>query len=183
MRPGMASIAATALILAVATTGLRGPASAQPAQRARDIPQSLMVEHQETLERLETLAKRPPPVGPQARKVLELYKEHSAREQEFILPPLTLLLPMSEGKVTPDMRWAIPMTDRVRAEQEKIYVEHATMIDELNLLLEAARTANDADGIDFAQTAAADSLNDMELLVPMVLVIGDYLHAKLPPAQ
>jgi len=115
--------------------------------------------------------------------VLELYKEHSAREQEFILPPLTLLLPMSEGKVTPDMRWAIPMTDRVRAEQEKIYVEHATMIDELNLLLEAARTANDADGIDFAQTAAADSLNDMELLVPMVLVIGDYLHAKLPPAQ
>ena len=168
MRPGAASIPTIALLLAVATASLPGSASAQQAPQARDIPQSLTVEHEETLARLTKLAERPPPVGPQARKVLELYKEHTEREQAFILPPLTL---------------AIPMTDRVRAEQEKIYVEHATMIDELNLLLEAARTANDADAIDFAQTAAADSLNDMELLVPMVLVIGDYLHAKLPPAQ
>jgi len=183
MRPGAASITTIAFLLALGTASLLGPASAQPAPQARDIPQSLMVEHQETLARLAKLVERPPPVGPQARKVLELYKQHTAREQAFILPPLTLLLPMSEGKVTPDMRWAIPMTDRVRAEQEQIYVEHATMIDELNLLLEAARTANDADGIDFAQTAAADSLNDLELLVPMVLVIGDYLHARLPPAQ
>ena len=165
------------------TAGLWIAPGAPAMAQDHPIPQALRIEQKETLEQLTALAARPAPVGPAAKDALALLQKHYAREREFILPPLTLLLPMSEGKVTPDMRWAIPMTDRVRAEQEQIYVEHATMIDELNLLLEAARTANDADGIDFAQTAAADSLNDLELLVPMVLVIGDYLHARLPPAQ
>jgi hypothetical protein len=37
--------------------------------------------------------------------------------------------------------------------------------------------------LDFAQGAVADSLNDIELLEPMSIVIGDYLKAKLPAGQ
>ena len=36
---------------------------------------------------------------------------------------------------------------------------------------------------DFARTAAADSLHDIELLEPMIIVVGDYLKAKLPAGQ
>jgi hypothetical protein len=37
--------------------------------------------------------------------------------------------------------------------------------------------------LDFAQAAVADSLNDLELIEPMSIVIGDYLKAKLPASQ
>jgi hypothetical protein len=47
----------------------------------------------------------------------------------------------------------------------------------------AATKAHDKEAAEFAEAAAADSLNDVELLEPTVLLIGDYLRAKLPAAH
>ena len=78
------------------------------------------------------------------------------------------------------MKWAIAMADRVKAEREQTYQEHTKITDAMNALAEAARKAHDKAALDFAQSAVADSLNDLELLEPMSIVIGDYLKAKLP---
>ena len=40
--------------------------------------------------------------------------------------------------------------------------------------------AHDREATEFAKSAAADSLNDLEILEPTVIMIGDYLRAKLP---
>jgi hypothetical protein len=154
-------------------------AQTAPAAVAHPIPQSLRVEHDETLERLSILAKRPGPVGVEARKAIEVFRHHAAREEEFILPPLTLLPILADGKVTPDMAWAITMADRVKAERELIFQEHTRVTDVLNALVVAAIRAKDKDATEFAQAAAADSLNDLELLEPTVLLIGEYLRGKL----
>ena len=159
--------------------GWHGSAVAQ----THELPQSLQVEHQDTLERLTILTHRHGAVGAEARKALALFKAHIARETEFILPPLTLLPALAAGKVTPDMKWALPMCDRVKAEQEKIFREHTQVTDAMNALAAAARAAHDKMALEFADAAVGDSLNDMELLEPMVIVIGDYLRAKLPAAQ
>ena len=159
-----------------------GPTMAQPAPAAvaHPIPQSLRVEHDETLEQLAMLTKRPGQVGAVARKATDLFKRHAAREAEFILPPLTLLPVLADGTVTPDMAWAVAMADRVRAEREQIFQEHAQVTEVLNALVVAAAQAHDRDAKEFAESAAADSLNDLEVLEPTVLLIGDYLRAKLP---
>lgn len=170
---------------AVGWTITPGLAKAQPAPAAvvHPIPQSLRVEHDETLERLAMLAKRPGQVGAVARKATELFKRHAAREAEFILPPLTLLPLLADGKVTPDMAWAVAMADRVKAEQEQIFQEHTQVTEVMNELVVAAAQAHDKDAEEFAEAAAADSLNDLELLEPTVLLIGDYLRIKLPAAH
>ena len=154
-----------------------------PAPVAHPLPQSLINEHQETVERLSVLTKRPGQVGVEARKALAIFKRHIAREQEFILPPLTLLPLLADGKVTADMAWAIAMADRVRAEQEQIFQEHTEVTDVLNGLVVAATKAHDSDAKEFAEAAAGDSLNDVEILEPTVLLIGDYLRGKLPAAH
>jgi hypothetical protein len=151
-----------------------------PAAAAHPIPQSLIFEHAETMERLSILAKRPGQVGVEARKALEVFKRHAAREQEFILPPLTLLPLLADGKVTPDMAWAVAMADRVNAEREQIFQEHTEVTEVLNALVVAATRAHDNDAKEFAEAAAGDSLNDVEILEPTVLLIGDYLRGKLP---
>jgi hypothetical protein len=150
---------------------------------AHPIPQSLRVEHDATVQRLSILSKRSGPIGVEARKALVVLKRHIAREQEFILPPLTLLPVLTDGKVTPDMAWAVAMADRVKAEREQIFQEHTEVTDVLNDLVAAATKAHDKNAQEFAQAAAADSLNDVELLEPMVLLIGDYLRGKLQAAH
>ena len=177
MRPS-ALAAAAAVAIGIVGMGLGGPALAQ-----HEIPQSLAVEHAETIERLTTLSKHPGEVGTVARKALELFRRHEARESEYILPPLTLLPVLADGKVTPDMAWAVAMADRVKADREVIFEEHTKITDIANALVNAGRRAHDAEAVEFAQAAVADSLNDIELLEPTVLVIGDYVRARLPAAR
>jgi hypothetical protein len=160
-----------------------GPASAQTVSHAGDIPQSLRLEHADTLAQLTVLARRRGPVGVEAAQALELFKRHVKREEEYVLPPLTLLPVLADGKVTPDMKWAITMADRVQADREAIFQEHTQITDAMNALAVAAQRTHDTAALDFARSAVADSLNDTELVEPMAVVIGAYLKAKLPPGQ
>jgi len=176
-------ITATFILAAAVACGLAGRIAAQSTPHAGDIPQSLRLEHDDTLQRLTTLSRKAGPVGSEASKALTLFKQHLKREEEFILPPLTLLHDLSDGKISPDMKWAIAMSDRVKAEREKTYQEHTQITDAMNALAAAARKAHDKPALDFAQAAVAESLNDLELIEPMSIVIGDYLKAKLPNGQ
>ncbi len=179
----MKSVTVTPAIALVAATILctsAGMSSAQPAPHAGEIPQSLRLEHQDTLQQLTALSRHHGPVGDEARKALELFKTHLQREETYILPPLTLLPLLADGKTSPDMKWAIAMADRVKAERDEIFQEHTRITDAMNALAAAAQKAHDAAALDFAHAAVADSLNDIELIEPMTIVIGDYLKSKLP---
>jgi hypothetical protein len=147
-----------------------------------NIPPSLAAEHAETMDRLQLLAARPGEVGAVARKALDVFRQHAERERDYIMPPLTLLPQLAEGKVTPDMAWALAMADRVKADREKIFEEHTMVTDIANALLAAGQRAHDAEAVEFAKAAVTDSLNDIEILEPAVVMIGDYLRAKMPTA-
>ena len=172
-------LAAAGAASGVAAQAQTGPAPATP----HEIPQSQVIEHQENLERLTALAGRPGQVGAIARRAITIYKEHNARETEYILPPLVLLPYIVDGKVTPDMDWALAMTDRVRTDREVIFEEHARVIEVLNELQFAGQQEHDAEAVDYARGAATDALNDVEILEPTVIMIGDVLHAKLTPGR
>ena len=183
MRPRSTTMFA---LMAVVAAAAAGAAQAQPGPAAtapREIPQSQVIEHQENLERLTALAAHPGQVGVVARRAIALYKQHNAREVEYILPPLVLLPYIADGKVTPDMAWALAMTDRVKADREQIFDEHTRVIAVLNDLQFAGQRAHDHEAVEFARGAATDALNDVEILEPTVVMIGDVLHAKLTPGQ
>ena len=158
-------------------------ALAQTPPDGTEIPQSVALGHRDTLTHLEALAKHPGRVGAVSRETLELVRKHIAREGEYILPPLTLLPYLADGKVSPDMKWAIAMADRVRADREVVFQEHTRMNTLLTELRDAGRRAHDAEAVDFAVSDAVESLDDMEIQEPTVLLIGEYLKLKLAPAK
>jgi hypothetical protein len=176
---------AIASLIACGSLAWGVPASAQPGDEAGHhvLPQSLVYEHEDTMRTLEALSKKPGQVGAIARKAHDLFQRHTAREREFILPALTLLPDLAEGKATPDMAWALAMTDKVKAERERIFEEHEAVTEVMNELLVAGERAHDRQAVDFARAAAADSLNDLEILEPAVMLIGAYLHEKLPAGR
>ena len=173
MTPKMVVMTMMIAMGAVAT----GDAVAQP---ARDIPQSIRLQHQEDEATLAELSRKPAPVGPAAKAALDLVKRHHQREAEYILPPLTLLPQLADGKVTPDMKWAIEMADQLKANREQIFQEHAQITDAMNALLQAAERAHNTAAAEFARGAVADSLADMEISEPTTILIGEYLRSKLP---
>jgi len=165
------------LLVGVAAVGL--PRS-EATQLPQTIPQSLRLEHQEIIRQITALAEQPAPVGPEARKLLDLVKPHLQRHEEVILPPLTLLPLIAKGKVTSDMKWALPLIDRAKAGQEQNLQEQQQITLQLNALAAAGEQANDAQAFKTAQTIAGDMLAEEELTQPTVAMLGDYLRAKLP---
>ncbi len=179
MRCRILSIAAVVAAAAAALGSL--PTSAQTAARAHEIPQSFVVAHQETLDQLAAIGKRRTRTGMIARQAIGALKKHFEREEEYILPPLTLAPALANGHVTPDMKWAVDMADRIKADRETIFTEHTVITEWMNELAAAAEKSHEADVIAFARGAVADSLNDTEVNEPMAIVIGEYIRAKLGP--
>lgn len=157
------------------------PTDLANAQTGVDIPPSVSMEHESTLHYLGHLAERNSPTGKAARHLIDVLKPHMANEEAFILPPLTLLPALAKGKVTPDMRWAIAMSDRLEAEHDTIQRAHAAITEATIALQIAADAEKDEATVGFAHDLAADDLGDMEITEPTVLLIGDVLRARLPP--
>jgi len=179
------AVRALLVFTAAAWMGSSGVAASQPASPAAVehsiIPQSQVIEHKENLEKVEILAKKPGKVGVEAKKLIVLLKKHNAREGEYILPPLTLLGYLADGKVTPDMEWAAVMADRIRADREVIFQEHADITTACNDLRAAALVAHDYEAKEIAEGLLADALNDIEVMEPAALLVGEYIRAKLHP--
>ncbi len=178
MNPKATPIAAILLGCMLAVAGPFSSASAQP---GKDIPPSEAMEHDGDLAYLGKIAERTTPTGAAARNLIALLKEHMASEDAFILPPLTLLPNVAAGKVSPDMRWAIAMSDRLRAEQDNIRQMHQQLTLAFLALKQAAQEEHDATVEGFASDLAADDLADVDITEPTVLLIGDVLRSKLPP--
>jgi len=177
MHARMAALAAVSLACAVCWPGPDGEARAQPGV---DIPLSVRTEHEGVLRYLRGIAARPTPEGAAAQKVLDLLIPHMAKEEEIILPPLVLLPALASGQVTPDMRWAIALADRLRAEQRNIRHTHEELSDVFIGLMDAADAAGDQGTVAFTKDLAADDLGDQEVTEPTALLIGKFLRSRLP---
>src|SRR5690349_10689199 len=102
MRPVFSTALAVAVVTTLAWIGCLQGASSEPAPSppvTHNVPQSLVLEQQDTLDHLTVLARRPGPVGVVARRYLALFERHAAREREYILPPLTLLADLTTREV------------------------------------------------------------------------------------
>jgi hypothetical protein len=170
------STSVAALLLGCAIAMPIGFASAQP---GKDIPPSEEMEHEGDIAYLTKLSERPGPVGPAAKNLIELFKGHMEAEDEFILPPLTLLPALAAGKVSPDMKWAIADADKLKAEQENVRAKHQALTEGFIALKDAAQQEHDPNVEGFASDLAADDLADVDITEPTVLLIGEFLRLKL----
>jgi hypothetical protein len=176
-----APTAALTRILLLATAATLLPAAAPRAQTppAHEIPQAIRLAHEEDIKELNEFAVDTGALGVAARHALDLVKKHHAREEEYIMPPLTLLSAVTEGKITKDMAWAVAMADRIKATREEIFEEHTAITDAMNNLLLEASLVRNQDAIDYALNAVADSLEDMEVEEPAAIMVGEVIRAKL----
>jgi hypothetical protein len=142
-------------------------------------PKSLETEHNDLHQQLEAATKLSGKTGIHANKLAHLLHTHFKKEEEFALPPLTLLPQLSRGTVTEDMKMYIPLCDTLKQTWQVMLEEHAQIIQELDLLKEAAVAESHGEVVKFAESLKLHAQTEEEILYPAAILIGEYLKIKL----
>ena len=144
-----------------------------------EIPKSIKLEHEELHEDLEEATMESGSVGDAAKAVQEVLQPHFLKEEEFALPPLGLLSKLSNGQITPEMKIAIAMADKLRAELGQMLSEHREIVARLKTLTEAALKENKLEYVQFAEKLSLHAQTEEEVLYPAAILVGEYLKLKL----
>ena len=143
-----------------------------------EVPKSIKLEHEELHEDLEEATMESGSVGDAAKAVQEVLQPHFLKEEEFALPPLGLLSKLSNGQITPEMKDAIAMADRLRAELNQMLSEHREIVARLKTLTEAALKENKLEYVQFAEKLTLHAQTEEEVLYPAAILVGEYLKLQ-----
>ena len=143
-----------------------------------EIPQSLKIEHEELHSTLVRATKESGLTGVAAKEVAALLHPHFVKEEEFALPPLALLAPLSRGEWAAEMRDVLALTEKLKAELPQMLSEHRSIVVALDKLEEAARSEDRPEYAEFAEKLKLHAQTEEEVSYPAALLIGDYVKLK-----
>jgi len=136
------------------------------------------IEHEELHSNLAQLTKAGGQTGEAAKAVAAVLDNHFAKENEFALPPLGLLIPLSQGKFQCDMTEVLKLTEKLEADMPTMLSEHKDIAAALKKLKDAATAENKPAGVRFAEHLAAHAQTEEEITYPTALLIGLYVKSK-----
>lgn len=144
------------------------------------VPSSIIAEHEELHDELEKATKVAGKVGDAAKGVAKILHPHFVKEEKYALPPLALLPRLAEGKVEPEMRDAISLTDRLTVDLHQMLKEHKEIIAALDKLEAAARKSRKPRYVRFSEKLVLHARNEEEILYPAAILVGKYLRLWSP---
>ena len=145
------------------------------------VPSSIAEEHRALHEELDRAIKSGGRTGDAAKTVEQRLSVHFEKEEEYALPQLALLVPLAQGRVSAEMKPAIELSDRLKADMPKMLEEHKQIVEALNALRETAKTENKTQAISFAEKLSAHAQNEEQVLYPAAILVGEYLKLTLKP--
>ena len=144
-----------------------------------EIPKAMKIEHDELHADLVKATKAAGKTGEAAKAVAKVLHAHFVKEEEYALPPLGLLAPLSRGKVEPSMAAVLKLTDRLEAELPTMLSEHKDILAALKNLVAAASAENNPDIVDFAERLMLHAETEEQVAYPAALLVGRYLKLAL----
>ena len=130
-------------------------------------------------EELVKATKESGPIGEAARAVAKLMHPHFVKEEDFALPPLGLLRLLIAGNISPVMLGVTEMTNRLKADLQKMLNEHASIVAAVKNLAAAARRGKKPKYARFAEKLIQHARLEEEVLYPTTILIGEFIKLKL----
>jgi hypothetical protein len=146
-------------------------------------PASLRREHEELHADLARAGQMPGVLGQTAREVARIMHPHFLREDEYAIPPLSLLPRLSKGQVTPDMAEVLPLVARLKEEMPLMIEEHRAILGAVRAFALAAETEGDEKCIRLAAELTVHAQLEEEVLYPAAVLVGEFVKARLQPAK
>lgn len=147
-----------------------------------ELPHVLQLEHEELHEQMVQATKLGGKTGAAATAVVKVLFPHVLLEEEFAIPPLSLLPRLARGEVTPDMARVLTQTELLKEELPRMLDEHRMIVAALQNLLQVATADQHIGYARFAQKLILHAQMEEEVLYPASIVVGEYLKLKLGKA-
>lgn len=144
-----------------------------------EIPKPMKIEHDELHAELVKATKAGGQTGEAAKAVAKVLHNHFVKEEEYALPPLGLLLALSEGKFETSMGDVLKMTDKLESELPTMLSEHKEIVVALKKLIEVARRENKPDIVHFADELMLHAETEEQVAYPTSILVGRYVKLKL----
>ena len=144
-----------------------------------EIPKPMKIEHDELHAELVKATRAGGQTGEAAQAVAKVLHNHFVKEEEYALPPLGLLVALSEGRFETGMSEVLKMTDKLEAELSTMLSEHKDIVAALKRLVEAATVENKPDMVHFAEKLMLHAQTEEQVSYPASLLIGRYVKLKL----
>lgn len=143
------------------------------------VPSTFRLEHELLNSELARAMKFQGRTAVAAVAVAQLMHPHFVKEEEYVLPPLGLLPELAKGKVTPDMKPATTMTNRLKAQLDTMLNEHRAIISALKDLADAAEKEGHPELVDFAQRLMEHAQMEEQITYPAAILVGEFIKLKL----
>lgn len=144
-----------------------------------EIPRPMKIEHDELHADLVVATKAGGRTGEAAKAVARVLHNHFLKEEEYALPPLGLLVPLSEGKFETAMADVLKLTDKLEAEMPTMLAEHRQIVAALDELVGAATAEGRPEVVHFAEKLKLHAQTEEQVAYPAAILVGRYVKTWL----
>ena len=144
-----------------------------------DLPSVLRTAHEELHEEMVAATRLGGETGAAAQAVVRVLFPHILLEEEFGIPPLSLLPRLARGEISSDMASVLRWTELLKAELPRMLDEHKQIVEALKGFLRAATAEQHPGYARLAEKLNVHVQLEEEVLYPASIVVGEYLKLKL----
>lgn len=138
-------------------------------------PKALLDGHKNLFNDMESIISLGGSIGENAKLLADLSRPHFKKEEEYALPPLSLLLALSEGHWTLESSAAIEMAEKLKAQLAGMKKEHDVIRKILENLEVLAENENNQKVKQFVNDLKLHIEVEEQILYPATIFIGTYL--------
>ena len=143
-------------------------------------PKALLNGHENLFRNIESIVSLGGDIGESAKLLADISYPHFKREEEYALPPLSLLLAISEGNWEIESQAAITMAEKLEAKLLEMKKEHDKICEILENLDAFSETTNNQKIKLFVNDLKLHIEMEEQVLYPATILIGEYLKNKNP---
>lgn len=139
------------------------------------IPKPIKKGHENLCSEIETLIASGGHIGEKAQILKDVIYPHFEKEEAYALPPLGLLLALSEGHWTVGSDEAIEMSDMLQSKLSELKIDHENILVALQNLNKVAEDENNLYAKQFVTDLKLHAAIEDQILYPTTILIGNYL--------
>ena len=144
-----------------------------------DLPGVFRTAHEELHDEMVAATRLGGQTGAAAQAVVRVLFPHILLEEEFGIPPLSLLPRLARGEISADMASVLRWTELLKAELPRMLDEHKQIVEALKGFLRAATAEQHSGYARLAEKLSVHVQLEEEVLYPASIVVGEYLKLKL----
>src|SRR5215470_10053847 len=141
-----------------------------------ELPSALQIVHEELHDEMVAASRLGGETGAAARSVIKVLFPHVLLEEEFGIPPLSLLPRLARGEISDDMSSVLRWTDLLKAELPRMLDEHDRIVAALQDFLRAATAEQHPGCARLAQKLILHAQLEEEVLYPASILVGEYVR-------